>query len=104
MLHEGLENYGGDEDDSDSNHRQELDLLEQLNNLSLVEDTYRPSLQQKIDETTEPTDLKEATKGWLNPNSPIFSKDQASSKVIKYNPTCTLLKHKNIVFSTTLCV
>lgn len=82
MLREDMENLGDEEDLQESGHHEEIDLLEQLNKLALNEDKFdAASLQQENSVHDEPTGLKEATKGWLNPNNPIFSKEKASSKV-----------------------
>lgn len=80
MLHEDMENIGDLDGLQESEHHEEIDLLEQLNKLALDEDKFDPS---SVHQNDEPTGLKEATRGWLNPNNPIFSKAKASSKVKK---------------------
>lgn len=77
MLHEDMNNLGGDGVD-EAGHSEELDLLEQLNKLAIEEDKYVP---EAAEVTEERSGLKEAMKGWLNPNDKIFSKQQISSKV-----------------------
>lgn len=81
MLHEDMGNLDGDDEDN-SGHQEELDLLEQLNKLALDEDqsiSSTPNPEEKLSQ--KGAALKDATKGWLNPNHPIFSKNKASSKV-----------------------
>lgn len=81
MLQDDMQNLGDEDEPNDyeEQHRDEINLLEQLNKLDLNENKLQPETQNSKPE--EGAGLKEATKGWLNPNSPIFSKNRASSKV-----------------------
>lgn len=66
----------GDEDlgeDDETEGREEINLLEQLNKLNLDDDQTGFS-EEKVG-------FKEATKGILNPSHPLFAKDRISSKV-----------------------
>lgn len=81
MLREDMANLGDEDELQESGHHEEIDLLEQLNKLALDEDKYDMSSSVQYQNNDEPTGLKEAARGWLNPNNPIFSKEKASSKV-----------------------
>ncbi|KAJ8963879.1 hypothetical protein NQ314_005315 [Rhamnusium bicolor] len=77
MLHENMEELG---DDYNQDESEELNLLDQLNNLSLGgDDEYKPNLLGQPE--GENAGLKEAAKGFLNPANPVFSKERASSKI-----------------------
>lgn len=73
-----LENVDGVADgDSDEEHAEELNILEQLSRLDLEDDVYDPANAVR----SEPVGLAEASRGILNPSHPVFSMERQSTKV-----------------------
>ncbi|XP_023015318.2 transcription termination factor lodestar [Leptinotarsa decemlineata] len=77
MLNEDMDILG---EDDGGDKGEALDLLEQLNKLTIDGDEYHPnSMAEGIGE--EALGLKEAARGVLNPSDPVFSETSMSSKI-----------------------
>lgn len=69
--------------DSESVGEDELNILEQLNNLTLLDD-HESHVADGLHNQQEAVALSEATKDLLNPSNPIFLQSHVSSKVILF--------------------